>query len=195
LANLVKEYMVMGRRRPLVFLFAVLILSMPSNFLADEKADQDAVKKFKQYVSDLMARYKAGKHERTEHTSLCHIGDSDLYGYTKSAYEPGAYEFDVRRTDSLITPYVGTLELEWIQHRSGCQDTREEAQVQSVLPYSDSARYRYTYGFQEGKWIPKGSESGSVTDEGGISWHSCARERKLMEAHGYEVWFGCSVSY
>src|ERR1019366_1066665 len=117
-----------------IFLAALVLLS-PSVFAADEKAEQDAVKKFKQYVSDLITHYKSQKHERIESDPpVCVFVDRPLQGYARVAYEVGTYEIvDVRKTDSLITPYVGILELAWDSHYSSCQDTEEKAKAESNL--------------------------------------------------------------
>lgn len=64
----------MNRYGLLVLLFAVLILSAPSVFSGDEKTEeQQAVKTFKQYVSDLMAGYKTEKHEKVYVSVRCSV--------------------------------------------------------------------------------------------------------------------------
>jgi hypothetical protein len=164
-------------------------------FAQDQKTEQESVKKFKQYTSDLMAKYKAEKHERTEHAVYCPNLGPGATGYVKAAYEPDAgYTIDVRKTDSLITPYIGILKLQWNKRYSDCEDTREKAQAQSNLSHPDSLEYRYTYGFQDGEWVSQGREIGNVTSEG-IQWESCREEKAYLEANGYEVDFGCSVTY
>jgi len=49
-----------------------------------------------------------------------------------------AYAIDVRRTDSLVTPFLGTLEF----------------QIE-VSEDNDTYVYRVTCGYQEGKWVLK----------------------------------------
>jgi hypothetical protein len=167
----------------LVILVGVMILSVPSVFAGDEKADQEATKKFKQYVSDLIAHYKAEKHERIEHDPyVCGIG----HGYAKAAFEVGTYGIDVRKTDSLITPYVGILELKWDDHYSSCMSTKEKAQAESDLSLPGSFTYRYTYGFQDGKWVAQSREVRARDMEGsGWHWESCEGGNADM--------FGCAV--
>jgi len=180
----------MARHRFLLALFAALILWVPPVSLGDEKAEQQAVKTFKQYVSDVVAHYKAGKHERIEHSNHCGL---QMDYYLKSAYEVGEYRIDVRKTDSLLTPYIGVLELRWNERYSGCEETWDGAEAQSDLPHSDSWGYRYTYGFQEGKWVLKESELERKTYEGDVVWASCAKELAYTGKRMYDPPFGCTV--
>ncbi len=188
----------MSRCSFLVLLAAVLTLSGWSVFAGDEKTEQDAVKTFKQYVSDLIARYKAEKHERTETSPRCLEGGSPPPSpYLKAVYEPSVdYKIDVRKTDSLVSPYVGTLEFRWNERFSVCHETREEAEADSKLLGSNSLKYRYTYAFQEGKWVPKDREIGSLSIDGSRwEWESCAEEEADLAPKGYEADFGCLVPY
>jgi len=173
----------------LVIVLSILVLSLPSVSVGDEKADQEATTKFKQYVSDLIARYKGEKHERIESglgVTVAVCGMDKLDGYVKVAYEVGTYGIDVRKTDSLITPYVGVLELTWDSHSSRCHDTKEEAQADAELPKPGSFKYRYTYGFQDGKWVPQSREVRGMDSEGNeFHWSPCEGLNKQM--------IGCSV--
>jgi len=184
----------MNRRGLLVFLFAVLILSVPSVFSGDEKTEeQQAMKTFKQYVSDLMERYRVEKYEQVDATSHC-----EGHEYVKSSYEPSvASKVDVRKTDSLVSPYAGILEFQWNERYSDCQATREKAQAQSDLKNSNSVNYRYTYAFQDGKWVPTEAEIGSVNpdDVSHLKWESCADDVTHLTRSGFKPDFGCTVPY
>jgi hypothetical protein len=187
----------MGRRGFSVLVISVLVLFAPSVFVGDEKAEQEAVKTFKQYVSDLMGRYKAEKHERTGTSPHCEEGGSPPFPYLRAVYEPSVdYKIDVRKTDSLVTPYAGILEFRWNERFSVCHETREEAQADSKLSGSNSLKYRYTYAFQDGKWVPKDREIGSLSiDSSRWEWESCADEEAYLAPRGYEADFGCLVPY
>ena len=115
--------------------------------------------------------------------------------YAKSSFEPSIdYKVDVRKTESLVSPYVGTVLFKWNERYSDCQDTREKAQAQTDLKHSDSLSYRYTYAFQDGKWVSTEAEVGSVSaDNGSFYWESCADERAQLSSM-YELDFGCLVS-
>ncbi len=164
---------------------AVGLMFDSSAFAQHQAAEQEAVQKFKQYTSDLMVKYKAEKYERTEHAVYCPNWGPGAHGYVKAAYEPdSSYKIDVRKTDSLITPYVGILWLQWDKRYSDCKDTREEAQTQSDLPNRDHLAYQYKYGFQDGHWIPQDRLIGSVTEQG-IRWEFCGEEKAYLEPKGY----------
>lgn len=177
---------------PIAFLLCTASgCSRPKTVPATVQSEADVVKSFKEYVSNLMVRYKADKHERTEFEPA-YCGTTERPGYVRTSYEPStAYKLDVRKTDSLISPYFGTLLIEWNQHYSDCKETREKAQAQLSLGHFGSGpTYRYTYAFQDGKWVPTDREVWSTS-----TWESCVEERSHLAGSGYELDFGCSVPY
>ncbi len=75
--------------------------------------------------------------------------------FRRSLYQPTVdYGVDVRKTDSLISPYLGVVEFHWIGYRTDCAKTKEEAQAKP-LPAKENflVKYRYTYAFQDGAWV------------------------------------------
>jgi hypothetical protein len=127
--------------------------AVPGEHTTVQQSEANVVKSFKENISSLMARYRADKHERIEF-DYCGTG-TERPGYIRTSYEPNtAYAVDVRKTDSLVSPYVGILLIEWNKHYSDCKETQEKAQAQSGLGHFNSLKYRYTYALQDGKWVP-----------------------------------------
>jgi hypothetical protein len=161
---------------------------VPSEHTMAKRPEADVVKSFKENVSSLMARYEADKHERIEF-DYCGTG-IERPGYIRASYEPNTlYAVDVRKTDSLVSPYVGILLIEWNKHYSDCEETQEKAQAQSRLGHFGSLKYRYTYAFQDGKWVPTNHE---VQGSSGM-WESCAEEKAHLAQMRtrYELDVGC----
>jgi hypothetical protein len=129
-----------------VFLFGMVILLMPSIFIGDEKADQDGVKAFKQYVSGYMTSYETDKREQ-----VVKLGG----GWVKMRFEPvGVPNIDVRKTDSLISPYIGVCEFTLARHYTAFHPSREAAQADDQLVNGGETKHKHTYAFQDGHWVP-----------------------------------------
>jgi len=185
----------MSLRKATTFAF-VLALLAHSAYGAAESVDQQAVKTFKGYVTELMSRYKAEKHVRVEATPIC--GTLDAPGFVKAAYKVSSdYKIDVRMTDSLISPYIGIVEFQWKEQYSDCENSPEQAAAQknlSHLSHPDSLKYRYTYAFQDGKWVPADREIGSLNSTATeVEWESCKEEARQLAATKFKLDFGCSV--
>src|SRR6185437_13175994 len=103
-------------------------------------------------------------------------------GYIKAAYEPNpSYKVDVRKTDSLVSPYVGFLLLDWDKQYSDCEATQERASSQRNLPHFGYIRYRYTYAFQDRQWIATEHELRGSDGP----WETCEEEKAHLAGSGY----------
>ncbi len=210
----------MSRRKWIVFTFVLATLMNSPGLMSDDKSDQEkaVVKSFNQFAADLIASFKAEKHEIVESdryvscVSMRNNGDiifptgdgppeakkrqkpSDVSAanslwfsahvmdtrFRRSRYEPSVdYGIDVRKTDSLISPYLGVVEFHWIGYRTDCAKTKEEAQAKG-LPTEENllVKYRYTYAFQDGAWVRQKREVYYS------EWKDCKKS---------EFDFGCSV--
>jgi hypothetical protein len=79
--------------------------------------------------------------------------------FRKELYEPDTeYSIDVRKTESLISPYVGFIEFKWHEHDGDCAQTKEEAEAKPFHATGVYQTYRYTYAFQDGTWVPEGRQ-------------------------------------
>ena len=62
------------------------------------------------------------------------------------------FSFDVRVTDSLVTPYTGILSYKRVSHSTAGHATKEGAAKDSDFGTSVSVPLTLTYGYQDGKW-------------------------------------------
>jgi hypothetical protein len=62
---------------------------------------------------------------------------------------------DVERTTSLVSPYIGTLEFQMVEHYTAFHETREDAEADSAFVNSQVKTHKHSYAYQDGKWVPK----------------------------------------
>ena len=115
------------------------------------------------WVDDSGAEYvnAAGKPcDPTEHPDTCHTGTSATKPPVKLAWRKeytetvSQYGFDVKVTDSLVTPYTGVLNYKEVILATAEHPTQKEAeQDNSFSPYLNIP-LTFTYGYQDGKWVP-----------------------------------------
>lgn len=192
------------RSKVLVFVFALIVAS-PSGFAFDQKSEQAVVKSFKQFAADLVAGYSARKNEWAEpwqmppcetvqdvleavHRGISHAQwAEDHPHFRKGRYEPSTdYGVDVRKTDSLISPYLGVIEFRWFGRYGGCAKTREDAQAGSVSDKVEyDVKYRYTFAFQDGAWVPQGREiyELGISKEDPDKWKDCKDNERDFGCH------------
>ena len=71
-----------------------------------------------------------------------------LYSETVSQYG-----FDVKVTDSLVTPYTGVLSYDEVTWFTADHPTQKEAEQDNNFTSSLKSPHTSTYGYQEGKWV------------------------------------------
>ncbi len=134
-------------------LLALVVLSaaVPGAHAAAAQSDADVVKSFKNYVAGYMVSYKTDRRE--------YVGNLGG-GWAKIYFEPsGDSSIDVRKTDSLVSPYMGVLEFTLIKHFTAFHKTRAEAEADNSFTQSTEARHRHTYASQDGTWVPKSRQN------------------------------------
>src|SRR5580658_2587761 len=80
---------------------------------AQEPAANDPVKTFRGYVARYMESYKPDKHKMVTKDEKRPASECKecTGGWVKRYFEPNEdYSIDVRRTDSLVSPYIGVCE-------------------------------------------------------------------------------------
>jgi hypothetical protein len=72
-------------------------------------------------------------------------------------YEPdqSSATIDVQKTASLVSPYIGKLEFQLVQHFTTFHKTRKEAESDSAFVRSRAVIHKHTYAYQDGRWVPK----------------------------------------
>lgn len=164
-----------------VAVVALVACSVPvnsrSHVLAASLPQSEAeivVKSFRQTTAEFIASYKTDKRE--------HIIGGPGKGWHKVKDEPGEYSIDVRRTDSLVTPYTGILQFSLTGYATVDHPTREEAERDTAF-VKDLGRvtHEHTYAFQEGQWVIKQRRHRreGMAELGMDKWYDC------------EQWNGC----
>ena len=82
--------------------------------------------------------------------------DGEYGGWHKLTVVPKAdYKLDLRSTDSLLSPYIGTIEYKTARCVTAYWKTKAEAQKDTACAGQEIWQGRDTYAFQDGKWILK----------------------------------------
>jgi hypothetical protein len=90
------------------------------------------------------------------HPFVVHRSD----GWQNRKYEQELpYSIDVRKTDSLVSPYIGTVEFKLYFYLADVHDTKEKAEKDTGFGSVATLRHRYTFAFQQDKWVLKLRES------------------------------------
>jgi hypothetical protein len=130
-------------------LLAPLLADKYETFTRLAQEDQVVIS-FQTYIGDFMTSYKT---DRREHVSWVPLG------WSRSYYQPiGAPEIDVKRTDSLVSPYVGICEFTLLRSTTAFHKTKEEAAKDDNFVDRQEMRHRHRYGYQGGKWAPRTRE-------------------------------------
>jgi hypothetical protein len=89
----------------------------------------------------------------------CHgaIIDSDnvvpgkVDGFVRTAITPGPKSFDVKKTDSLVSPYVAYIDLNFVE-KAIAAPTEEAARAWSGVAVVTVQHWHLVYAMQDGKW-------------------------------------------
>jgi hypothetical protein len=75
--------------------------------------------------------------------------------WAKAHYTIESPNFNAVKTDSLVTPFLGTFKFTIIMKRSVPHNTQAEAEADTVLKLRLSTYHTHTFAYQEDKWQPK----------------------------------------
>lgn len=107
-------------------------------------ANGDPLKEFEAMVIKCQAQVDARPVDR-----IRQLPDGD---WMRNLSDPARIAYDVRRTDSLVTPYTAYLRLRWSE-RSIRASTREAIAATDINTGSVLAgTYEIRYGYQHGRW-------------------------------------------
>jgi hypothetical protein len=139
------------------------------------KPTEDPVASFKQKVGDFVNTYKQSKHEEVFH--IDRFEDVVAEGWRKGSSElvPDSYLVDVEKTDSLVSPYIGTLKFDTKMFVSNLQDSEKGARETQIFtntnhPYVHN--HLHTYSYQDGAWVVKSRKQRSQ-DIDEDTWKDC----------------------
>jgi hypothetical protein len=68
------------------------------------------------------------------------------------------YEFNIVKTDSIVSPYMGTYSYTLVQYITSLYPTKEAAFKSSDLVYTKSITHTLTYKYEGGRWVFKSDD-------------------------------------
>lgn len=164
---------------PLAFtvLGLVLALSQVSCHSAPQKTEAE------QLVDAFKAKVQADL--------LSHKSRKDVWPQTETEYEeagwylvqvevPDTFSMNVEKTDSIVSPYLGTAEFPVTGNVSYPRNSKDEALGATEFKSHYAIQHRLTYAYQSGEWVFKSEQcyDYDVLAEGHI-WGKC-----LLKEHG-----------
>lgn len=128
-----------------------LLIYVTGALAQEQKTDRESVvSSFQQYISNFMGSFKSDKRE--------HVVQSPG-GWRNGIHEPEPdYSIDLRYTDSLISPYVGTCDFVLVSQYTVFYRSKQEAQEDERFVNETREKHRNTYAFQQGRWVVKSCE-------------------------------------
>ena len=136
-----------------VLLLTLVLLLAFASLASAAPSESEVIASFKSYVDKEVK--KALVSYETDNQQLLVYKDRKPPLWQKEVYALSTdYTIDLRKNDSMIRPYIGTLEIAKITY-SQTFATREAAEACDRPNYKDdqSRRYVITVAYQEGKWV------------------------------------------
>ena len=128
------------------FTMLLLLCSLCSVSFANE---QEVVASFKAFVADLVtpveATYGNGYYEVIDGSE----------GYFKTRNYVFTYTYDIKKSDSVMYPYIGILEVSNQIEYSKRYMYEIEARKATDIDFTSKQERRYIYKYDNGKWIGK----------------------------------------
>ena len=133
-----------------ILLLVMLALTICSSCFANE---QDIVNSFKSFVETEFKPIKDSYPVLGNDKIEFHKGDK----YRKAYYQKNNQNFsceilDVKSTDSLILPYIGSVLLEQATNYYKRSPYIEQAMGEIDIEFIITEKYKFEYGYQSGQW-------------------------------------------
>ena len=111
--------------------------------------EQDIVNSFKVFVANLVAPIEA-----TYNKGYYDIVDG-INGYCKTNNYDLTYTYDIKKSDSIMYPYIGILSVRNKTASSKNYKTEQEARNAFDVQFVLENEKRYIYKYDNGKWVGK----------------------------------------
>ena len=129
-----------------IFITLLLIMTYCLPTYANE---QEIVNSFKAFVADLVAPVEA-----TYGNGYYEVIDGSE-GYFKTRNYGFTYTYDIKKSDSVMFPYIGILEVSNKTNFTKTYATEAEARNAFDIDFISEDRQKYIYKYDNGKWIGK----------------------------------------
>ena len=145
----------MMRKFLLAGILTALLLVMP--YPSQAATDQEIVASFQQFITEqLTPIYETYK---GNHYSIIgpHVyPDSKKQKWFKSKDDlDKKYSLDVEKTNSLVSPYIGTLVIKRNDFYSESFLSYESAEAATAIRHTNTRTYTFKIAYQNGKWVLK----------------------------------------
>ncbi len=134
------------RRILLVFMLA---MSICGSVFANA---QEVVNSFKTFVTPKVAQVEA-TYAQAEPTVKYREGDKYIEPYYSKSTQNFEYALDVQSTDSLMSPYIGIIELKQTITNYQKHSTPEAAMAETQVSLNFITRYKLVYNYDNGNWV------------------------------------------
>ena len=124
----------------------VLAVLLPFSY-AQSTEEEKVLAAFKGMVREHVESYKSNGREY-----VANLGG----GWAKEVFsiDPTSVKFDVDKTSSLVSPFIGTVSFTLIRRYTAFHGTADEAGKDTVLIKKDSAAHTHSFAYQDHKWTP-----------------------------------------
>lgn len=132
--------------------------------------EQKIVDSFKEKIDADLQSHKSTKEvwsqDQSEYVAAGWYGEKDDL--------PTSYSINVEKTQSLVSPYLGTAEFPVTGNVSYPMNSREEALNATQFKTSYTINHRLTYAYQNGSWVLKSEKcfDYAITADGKV-WGDC----------------------
>jgi hypothetical protein len=162
-------------RKPIGILLLLPLLLLGCS-ASKSKPPEDPVASFKRTVEDFLRIYKQSNLEEVFHIER--FEDLVPEGWKKDYSElvSDAYSVDVQKTDSLVSPYIGTLKFDTKMHFSNLQDSEKGARDTQIFADDSDPNVHnhvHTYAYQDGAWVVKSRKQNIHLSSIDDKWTDC----------------------
>jgi len=138
-----------------VAFFPLVVLTLSSGGCS-QRTETDVVAAFKRVVEDGVKRAEEDKGEVSFRAAEPTYSIRAAWGKLRCQVDTPSY--DVKKTDSLVSPYVAKITINAKYERTKDFGSQSEAEAPNAFPMvSVPKKYEFDYAFQDGKWILKSS--------------------------------------
>jgi len=142
--------------------------------------EQKALRSFKSLVRRHVDSYKTNSREKVAIYDVVH--EQVMLAKERFSIDPTSVTFDVEKTSSLVSPFMGTLTFVVIVKVTNQHLTQTEAAGDTVFTHEFRSTHKHVFVYQDGKWQPTTRQH---TYEG--IWVDCVYENSDP--------FGCLEEY
>lgn len=135
----------MVRRTTIAGIIAIVLGGIWGGGCSSGNDSQQVVRQFEKYMKGHLKSYRKDNREKVSFYGR---------GWAKEVFESvPEYTFDIQRTTSLVSPFIGVCEFSLVEKRTAFHTSREEAAEDNAFVELETVRHRHTYSFQGKKWV------------------------------------------